>query len=63
MADTIGKDNNPANNIMDVHILVRVLELPNVPEVESLMATSLSNLVDIIPYLKELEEYKRLILK
>jgi len=40
--------------IMDVPILVRVLELPNVPEVESLIATTLSNLVDKIPYLREL---------
>jgi hypothetical protein len=48
--------------VMDIPILVRVLDLPKIPDVESRIAVAMSGLVDKIPYLRDIEAYKDLFL-
>jgi len=49
--------------VTNIPILVRVLDLPRIPDVESRIAVALSGLVDKIPYLKDAEAYRDLLLQ
>lgn len=46
--------------VTNIPILVRVLDLPRIPDVESRIAVALSGLVDKIPYLRDVEAYRDL---
>jgi len=47
--------------MMHVPILMRIIDLPNTPTVDSMVATQLSSLIDKVPYLMDLKEFRDLI--
>jgi len=47
--------------MMHVPILMRILDLPRTPTVDSMVATRLSGLIDKVPYLMDLKEFRDLI--
>jgi hypothetical protein len=48
-------------SLTGIPILMRVLDIPMIPDVESRIAAALGDLMDKIPYLKDVEDYRRLI--
>ncbi len=47
--------------MMHVPILMRIIDLPKTPTVDSIVATRLSSLIDKVPYLMDLKEFRDLV--